>query len=125
MPAVHLTKNQTERVKSLVSAFFERGKKSPKMEPQFLLMLQMVLRMIDDSTLFEPIESEIVVYLLDCYFSVFEENDVDPLAEQAYAKLTGHWSEQFDSPWYDRILVNSDTVGYKAVKSSRSTTLGF
>jgi hypothetical protein len=119
MRNVQLTKKQTERMHLLVSCFAKRGTKSPAMPPEFVLMLNTIKSMIEDNIPFNENELNILKYLLDCYFGVFSEDDVDPLSEQAYAKITGHWSEAFDEPYYDRCITHAESVGYSFKKSSR------
>jgi len=124
MALVKLSKQQSERTLLLVSKFLERGRKSPVVSAEMLLLLQAMQGMVEDDILFEKVEFDVLVYIMECYFAAFESDDVDPLMEQSYCKLTGYWPEQFDSPWYDRVVTNASVVGYKEHKSSREP-LGF
>ena len=124
MPGLKMTKPQSERVHGLVVSFYEKAKTIAEVPGDFCLMLLTVQRMIEDDTSFDQQELDIVVFVLECYFAAFEEHDVDPLAEQAYAKITGYWSEEFDAPWYDRCLEFGHSVGYQE-KSSTRDKLGY
>ncbi len=76
--------------------------------------------MIEDKTPFDQVELDIITYLLENYFNAFEKDDIDPQAEQAYAKIAGHWYEGFDEPYYDRCITYAHVVGYVPKKASRT-----
>lgn len=124
MASVVLTNSQSNRIRLLVSTFLTRGRKSPVMKPHYLLMFDTIVKMLDDNTPFEKQEINVVIFILDSYFSVFKEGDIDPLAEQAYCKLTGHWPEVFAEPYYDRVVEYAHLVDYKVRPPSREK-LGF
>lgn len=105
-----MTRNQTTAVRRVVVAFLERGSGSPVIPPVFVIQCQVILSMIDEGDTFEQHEFDALIWLLDLYFEGFDEDtDIDPYAEQAYAKLKGHWP--FDLPPYIRMRDNKYLVG--------------
>lgn len=119
MPPIKMTKAQSDRVYSIVKTFYEKAKNIKDVPGDFCLMLLAIQKMIEDNTEFQQAELDIIVFVLECYFEAFDEYDVDPLAEQAYAKIMGHWPEQFSEPWYDRCVEHGHLLGYEDKASSR------
>ena len=109
MPGVHMTNKQTTAVRRVVVCFLDRSMDSPAIPMVFKVQLQVILNLIDEGRSFEPYEFDSLIWLLDLYFEAFEYTDVDPYAEQAYAKLKGHWP--FDVSPHKRMRENPHVVG--------------
>ena len=109
MPGIFLTRNQTTALRRVVVCFLDRTQLSPVIPEVFRVQCQVILSMIDEGDAFQQHEFDALVWLLDLYFEGFEYEDIDPYAEQAYAKLKGHWP--FDVPPYRRMRDNPHLVG--------------
>ena len=108
MAGVRLTNKQTAHVRSIVVEFLKCA--AERNLPGLLVVkLQLLRDMIDDGSPFGPDDFEFVAIVLEMYLSVFDEDDIDPLAEQAYAKCAGEWFHV--PPWYDRIKGREHEVG--------------
>jgi hypothetical protein len=57
--------------------------------------------MIRDDVRFDQFDYEWLEVWLGFYLAILDEDDVDPLAEQAFAKCAGYWF--IIPPYYDRI----------------------
>lgn len=121
MGTIKMTTKQTEATRRVVSAFYERAKESPVVPPPFLLQLNVVLAMIDDEIPFSQTELDIIEFVFDAYFSSFNDDDIDPQAEQAYAKVAGHF--YFPEHWLDRTRKFAHVVDHEAPQ--QEPRLGF
>ena len=120
MPRVIMTNKQTAAVRRVVCSFIDRSRDSPAIPDVFKVQCQVIMNLIDEGHGFEPYEFDSLIWLLDLYFEAFEYEDIDPYAEQAYAKLKGHWP--FDVPPYDRQRDCGYLVGHS--KGNREPHLG-
>jgi len=100
-PTIHFTNSQANKLREVVREFVKRaGEKD--CPGSFVLLLGGISNVLQDEDNIGQTEIDVLVWMLELYFEHFDETDVDPLAEQAYHKLTGYWYEGFD-PWYERI----------------------
>ena len=102
-PQIAFTIAQTDKLKEVVDAFVDRaGQEQAHLPGPLLLLLGGVRQIINDGDAIGQVEIDLLVWMLECIFEQFEDNDIDPLLEQAYHKLTGYWYEGFD-PWHVRL----------------------
>jgi hypothetical protein len=108
MATVRLTKRQTIHVREIVVEFL-RCAAEGNLPNVLVLKLQLLRDMIDDGSGFADDDFAFLAVILEMYLAVFDEDDIDPLAEQAYAKCAGEWF--ILPPWYDRIKGREHIVG--------------
>jgi len=87
------------------------------MHPMFLFQMQVIYGAFEGNEQLDQREIDAIVYLLDLYFAEFDDDDIDPLAEQSYTKLYG--TNPFDTPFYDRIKGNEYLVSSSTRKQHR------
>jgi hypothetical protein len=111
--ALYLTKKQQSRIETIFNEFYTHAIvcDHESFTPMFKTQLNMVKGMMEDGIPFDQAELNFLIFVLDWYFSSMSENHVDPLAEQAYAKLTGDFTDSFDKPWYERIRCLKEQQG--------------
>lgn len=103
--ALYLTKKQQSHLETIFNVFYEHAIvcEHEAFSPLFKMQLRMVKGMIEDGIAFGQAELNFLIFILDWYFGSMTDEQVDPLAEQAYCKLTGDFPSQFERPWYERI----------------------
>lgn len=97
---IHFTVPQATKLREVVRLFTERaGEKD--LPGSFVLILGGLSQVIQDEDNIGQTEIDVLVWVLECMFEEFSDDDLDPLLEQCYHKLTGYWYEGFD-PWFIR-----------------------
>jgi hypothetical protein len=120
MAAVHFTKKQTKHIERLVALYASRTILMECLPMRLKAHIQLINSMIEDGIGFDQTEWEVLTWILELYFGSFTEDDIDPLAEQAYAKICGEWP--FDEPWYDRMLDVVKPLSHKGVRDYKLGT---
>lgn len=64
--------------------------------------LRVLRDMVQDDIGFDQFDFDLLEIFLFFTIANLAPDEIDPLAEQAYAKCHGFWFEGLD-PWYDRI----------------------
>lgn len=115
MPSITLTNKQTAKCLAIVEEFVRLSDERPFLHPVIRIKLRLLRDMLrDEDVPFANEDFEFLADLLSYYFASFGEEDVDPLAEQAYGKLRGEWP--ILPPWYDRIQQLEHIVGFERGK---------
>ena len=99
--AIHFTDAQAAKLREVLASFVDSAAKK-EAPGTFLILLSGIGRILADEDNIGQTEIDLLVWMLEVYFESFDEQDIDPLAEQAYHKLTGYWYEGF-APWYERM----------------------
>lgn len=102
-----MTKKQSGHVYRLMTLYADRLKDVDDFPPSLLAHVHLVISMIDDKIKLGPTEFSVMQWILDMYFESSTDQYIDPIAEQAYAKIVGHWP--YDEPWYDRMLYHEES----------------
>jgi len=100
-PTIHFTVSQATKLREVVRLFTERAG-AKDLPGSFVLLLGGISQILTDEDNIGQMEIDVLVWMLELYFEHFDETDLDPLAEQAYYKLTGYFFEGFD-PWFIRM----------------------
>lgn len=120
MPALHLTNKQSEFLCDFVARFYN-GAMDRKLPAAYVMPIFMCKCKLDDGESLEQMDLDCIEFLLDVYFSQFGEQDIDPIAEQTYAKIAGCFPNAI--PWYDKMLDYDHVVGFNRTK--QQPYLGF
>ena len=104
---VNFTKKQTAHVHRIIKAYVQLANERATLPPILHLKITAMGYLIDEGLGFDETDFAFLATLLQLYFEGFEEDDIDPLAEQAYAKCTGEW--YILPPWYDRVATLAGT----------------
>lgn len=102
-----MTKKQSDHVYRLVTLYADRLRTVEDFPPSLLAHLYLIISLIEDKIKLGKTEFAVLEWLLDMYFTSNTEAYIDPLAEQVYAKIVGHWP--YDEPWYDRMLDHEES----------------
>jgi len=104
---VRFTKKQSAHVLRLLKEWVRLADERGTLPPIVHTKMKLMVSMIEDEIGFDETDFAFLAIILQLYFESFEEDDVDPLAEQAYAKCAGEW--YILPPWYDRTATISQT----------------
>ena len=97
---VTLTQKQTDHVYRILKEYERVADERGTLPPLLLIKIKALRSMIEEDIGFDDTDFAFLATLLQLYFEVFDEDDIDPLAEQAFAKCTGEW--YILPPWHDR-----------------------
>jgi len=112
MPNIVLSEKQTAKCLSIITEWCRCADERMSLPPILHVKLKLLRDMLaDGDVLFTDEDFEFLGIFLLLYFQSFDEGDVDPLAEQAYAKVMGEWP--ILPPWYDRIVQFEAQVGFE------------
>jgi len=106
MGNITLNKKQTKHLGLLVGCFNNSSISKDFIPIEVKARISLIDHMVRDNVGFTQKEFDVILFILELYFSVFEESDIDPLAEQCYAKINGEWP--FIEPYYNRMLIYQD-----------------
>jgi hypothetical protein len=99
--SVRFTKKQSEHVHRIVSEWASCADARGTLPPLLHVKIKLLRDMIEDGIAFADDDFEFLALLLQLTLLSLGPNEVDPLAEQAYAKCAGEWA--ILPPWYDRV----------------------
>jgi hypothetical protein len=114
MPPVHFTERQSQWVHRFLTLFTQRAGERQCLPGMYLLQLAILREAIEDNVSFGQEDFDLIAWAVEWYLRQFDDEDIDPLAEQVYAHLKGHW--YFDEPWYDRMRDNLHLVGLELTR---------
>lgn len=120
MARVFLTKKHSAYLIRFIGLFYD-GAVKRKLKAQYLLPLFLVKTKLDQKESLVQDDWDLIHFLFDTYFSVMDEIDIDPVAEQTYAKIVGHFPNEV--AYYDKLLNYDHVVGFK--RPMKQTPLGF
>jgi hypothetical protein len=101
MATVRFTKKQSAHTRAILSEWLRLADERQSLPPMLHMQIKLVDSMIRDGMPLGNDEFAMLAELLQLTIKSLGPNEVDPLAEQAYAKCTGEWA--ILPPWYDRI----------------------
>lgn len=112
MPAITLSTKQVDKCLTIVSEFVALAEHGSAFPAVLLIKLKLLRDMLrDGNVMFVNEDFEFLAVWLDLYFESFDDDDIDPLAEQAYAKIKGEWP--ILPPWYDRVRMLEGSIGFE------------
>lgn len=101
MATVAFTKKQTAHTRAILREWLRLADERGTLPPWLHMKLALLVGMVEDGMNFTNEDFELLAELLQLTLRSLGPDEVDPLAEQAYAKCTGEWL--ILPPWYDRI----------------------
>lgn len=111
MATVRFTNAQSAHVERIIAEWLRVADERGTLPGWLHVKIKLLASMIEDGIGFADEDFEFLAVLLQLTLASLGPNDVDPLAEQAYAKCAGEWA--ILPPWYDRIrlLQGMQTLG--------------
>lgn len=100
MPTVLLSNKQSDHVHRLVKEWVRVCDERQSLPPILHMKIKLLDSMIEDGITFSDEDFAFLAELLQLTLASLGPDEVDPLAEQAYAKCAGEWA--ILPPWYDR-----------------------
>lgn len=101
MATVRFTKKQTAHTKAILREWVRVAGERQTLPTALYLRIKLLHSMVEDGMTLGNDDFELLEALLLLTLRSLGPNEVDPLAEQSFAKCAGEWA--ILPPWYDRI----------------------
>lgn len=101
MASVRFSKKQSAHTRAILREWVRQADERQSLPPTLYMRVKLLAAMIEDGMVLANDDFELLATLLQLTIMSLGPNEVDPLAEQAYAKCAGEWA--ILPPWYDRL----------------------
>jgi hypothetical protein len=100
MATVRFTKKQSAHTRAILREWLRVADEQQSLPPMLHMRIKLLSSMIEEGMNLGNDDFELLATLLQLTIKSLGPNEIDPLAEQAYAKCAGEWA--ILPPWYDR-----------------------
>lgn len=101
MASVRFSKKQSAHTRAILREWARLADERQSLPPAVYMRVKLLSSMVEDGMILTNDDFELLSTLLHATILSLGPNEVDPLAEQAYAKCAGEWA--ILPPWYDRV----------------------